>query len=351
VKIFFFAPAGFCGKIVYSRKREKLTKGGSTPIKTTEAYYKTIKHYFQSFFEWLDQIPDWRDQDRITYTVRELMGTGLSMFLLKLESRRQWNEERGRDQFDTNASAFFQAGRIAHGDSLNYFLRGLPQGPLHQVRLKMVRQLIRGKVLEKFRVQGYYLVVFDGTRTIRFGHPHCPECLSQKLNNGQTVYYHPVLEAKLVCNNGLAISLGTEFLRNQDGATKQDCELKAFYRLARKLKQDFPQLRVCMVADGLYAGEPTFRLCQELNWAYLIVLQDEDLSTVWEQIQGLRGFLTKNRRTQRSQRPNGTTVQETCHWSTHLFYRELTVHVLEYEQQIEDQKPSRWAWITNLEIT
>lgn len=74
-----------------------------------------------------------------------------------------------------------------------------------------------------------------------------------------------------------------------------------------------------MVADGLYAGEPTFRLCQELNWAYLIVLQDEDLSTVWEQIQGLRGFLTKNRRTQRSHRPNGTTVQETCHWSTHLF--------------------------------
>lgn len=35
----------------------------------------------------------------------------------------------------------------------------------------------------------------------------------------------------------------------------------------------------------------------------------------------------------------------------HALVRDLTVHVLEYEQQIEDQKPSRWAWITNLEMT
>ena len=37
----------------------------------------------------------------------------------------------------------------------------------------------------------------------------------------------------------------TEFIENKDlSADKQDCELKAFYRLARRLKQRFPRLPV-----------------------------------------------------------------------------------------------------------
>lgn len=77
---------------------------------------------------------------------------------------------------------------------------------------------------------------------------HCPKCLERKAGDKTIYYYHPVLEAKLVTASGLAISLGvTEFIENVDPeATKQDCELKAFCRLAPKLKAAFPQLRICL---------------------------------------------------------------------------------------------------------
>lgn len=65
-------------------------------------------------------------------------------------------------------------------------------------------------------------------------------------HNGKTTYYHPVLEAKLVLPNGFAFSILTEFIENPGkNPTKQDCELKAFYRLAERLKAEFPRLPVC----------------------------------------------------------------------------------------------------------
>ncbi len=41
-------------------------------------------------------------------------------------------------------------------------------------------------------------------------------CLSRKLTNGTTLYYHPVLEAKLVTADGFALSMMTEFIENRD---------------------------------------------------------------------------------------------------------------------------------------
>ncbi len=38
--------------------------------------------------------------------------------------------------------------------------------------------------------------------------------MTRKLNNGEILYYHPVLEAKLVTANGFAFSLMTEFIEN-----------------------------------------------------------------------------------------------------------------------------------------
>lgn len=160
-----------------------------------------------------------------------------------------------------------------------------------------------------------------------------------------------MLQAKLVCANGLVVSLGSELERNEDGQDKQDCELKALYRLAGKITSDFPPRRICLVADGLYAGQPTFELCQQLGWKYPIVLRDDDLPTVWQWVQMLRPFMAGNQRTLNFKRPDGQKVRQRCWWTTQIDDHGQTVHVLEYEETIQDQNPSRWAWITNLDLT
>jgi hypothetical protein len=40
-----------------------------------------------------------------------------------------------------------------------------------------------------------------------------------------------------------------------------------------RLKARFPRLPICLLLDGLYAGGPTFQLCQDYNWQYQIVLR------------------------------------------------------------------------------
>ena len=51
---------------------------------------------------------------------------------------------------------------------------------------------------------------------------------------------HHVLEAKLVVGD-MVLSIGSEFIENEsEDVTKQDCELKAFYRLSEKIKHTYP---------------------------------------------------------------------------------------------------------------
>jgi hypothetical protein len=322
-------------------------------MKILQAYYKTIRHYFKDFFKWMDEIPDWRESKRIKYSVRDMIGTGLMIFLLKLESRRGLNEQRGRGQFEANVRGLLHVEGVAHGDSLNKFLSNLDNSYLQELRRKMIHTLLRNKVLDKYRLLGKYVMIgVDGTRTVSFRQPHCSECLTQKLNNGETLYYHPVLEAKILCYNGMSLSIGTEFIRNTDGQKKQDCELKAFYRLARRLKQEYPKLLVCLLGDSLYACEPVFELCEELKWKYLIVLKEERLTTIWEEVEGLR-VLQEDQEYRRCfiEAEEAKRIEQ-YRWTLSIeYHEEQKVNVLEYLETFKAKKVSQWAWVSNIWVS
>jgi hypothetical protein len=93
--------------------------------------------------------------------------------------------------------------------------------------------------------------------------------------NGITSYSHSVLEAKIVSPNGFCFSLATEWIENSEGEyDKQDCEINAFKRLAKKIKSFYPQLPILLVADELYATAPVIEITLSNHWDYMIVLQD-----------------------------------------------------------------------------
>jgi hypothetical protein len=56
--------------------------------------------------------------------------------------------------------------------------------------------------------------------------------------------------------------LMSEFLDNtvDEVSSKQDCELKAFHRLAKRLNTAFPRLPITLLLDGLYANGPVMAL-------------------------------------------------------------------------------------------
>jgi len=128
----------------------------------------------------------------------------------------------------------------------------------------MVCQLIRSRVLDNRRLLGkYHRIAMDASGIISYNERHGDHCLTKTSSKtGKITYYHMVLEAKLVTEDGLALSVKTEFIENQGKEeTKQDCELRAFYRLAPRLKETFPQLSICLLLDALYAAEPVMEIC------------------------------------------------------------------------------------------
>ena len=65
---------------------------------------------------------------------------------------------------------------------------------------------------------------------------------------------------------------------------KQDCEQKAFKRLAVRLKQHFPRLPICLATDGLYPNTPFFDICRQYDWRFIVTFEDGNLPTVWNEV-------------------------------------------------------------------
>ena len=295
---------------------------------------------------------DTRVQEACTYEGRYLVWTGLMLFLLKLGARRQLNFELDSPVALENLNRLSRCHheKGAHHDTLNHFLGHVHPGEFAKLRHLMVDRLIRMKLLESARLLGYYLVIFDASEQLRFEQRHCEHCLTQEVH-GQIQYYHPVLEGKLVTPEGLVFSIGTEFIENVDpGATKQDCETKAFERLARRLKKDFPQLNLCLCLDALYAHGTVLDLCERYRWKYIIVFKEGSLPAVWQDYQALLPLCPENRKTH-SPSP---TCRQTFAWVDNLEYvddqkRRHRFNAFQCREREGDEE-GFFAWITNFSI-
>lgn len=165
---------------------------------------------------------------------------------------------------------------MPHYDTLNYYLEKLLPDCLSELRRKMITSLIRGKQFNKGRLQGkYWKVILDGTELFYFKEKHCENCLCT-VRTGEDgkktkLYYHKVLEAKIVFSENVVLSMGSEFIENEkENVSKQDCEINAVKRLLKKIKKDYPRLPICIQGDALYATEPFMKLCSgRYQWEYL----------------------------------------------------------------------------------
>jgi len=245
---------------------------------------KVIRSYFPHLFEKFNNLTDSRM--RKEYSMTEILTGALFMFIFKEASRNSYNNDRRESCFRKNFHKLF-GFNLPHGDTIDEVLRELPTHELEILKAALVGGLIEQKVLRKFRFLGkYYLVAVDGTGMATFDEKHCEHCLTKTSKNGVTTYFHYVLEAKIVTTSGLAVSLASEFIENEPGRDydKQDCEQKAFVRLAAKIKKFFPRLPICILGDSLYPNNTVFEICSMNNWSFIINLKDGCLKTVQTEV-------------------------------------------------------------------
>ena len=314
-----------------------------------EVLYKTVRHFFPEYLQWLKSMNDPRNKNMITYKLPAMTWTGILLFLLKLGARRQINYEFNSEELIKNVSILTKddLSRIPYDGTLAYLLKRMDPQELCSLRTKMINSLIRKRCLEKYRLFGYYLVAIDGSGYLTFKEKHCEHCLKVK-KDGKVLYYrHPILEAKIVLDNGMVFSMETEFIENPGEKVKvQDCELKAFHRLVEKLKKNFPQLKICLLLDGLYANKPVIDSCNKNNWRYIITFKEGSMPEVYKEYEAIKKLNKKNYGEYEDE-----NIQQRYWWAGDILqYKDTSnANVLECIET-KAGKDKKFVWLTNFNI-
>jgi len=321
----------------------------------------------------LSSIPDPRNPKKIKHKLTVLMIYGILSFVYQMSSRREANREMSRPAFMENLKLLFpELETLPHHDTLMRLLSRIDVDQIEATHIAMVRKLIRKKKFVRYLIDQCYPIAIDGTQKFTRDWQWSEECLERKVRTGKgntegkehKQYYVYVLEANLAFADGMSIPLMSEVLNYQEGDTgqnKQDCELKAFYRLAERLKKAFPRLPIMVLLDGLYAKGPVIELCRKKKWQFMIVLQDRDLPSVWEEYEGL-GKLEKDNeldRTWGDRRQHFRWVNNIYYYYTPSARKKQILHVVVCEESWEEvglfgetvTKRTRYAWISSKSLT
>jgi hypothetical protein len=245
----------------------------------------------------LSKIQDPRNPRKIKHKLTVLLLYGILVFVLQMSSSREATREMSRPMFWENLKSVFpELEEVPHHDTLKRLLEQIDVAELEKTQIELIRQWIRNKKFRRHLINECYPIAMDGTQKFSRDCLWDEACLERTVRSGETSkpqYYVYVLQASLAFHGGMSIPLMSEFLSyTQDGSvnSKQDCELKAFYRLSARIKEAFPALRIIVFLDGLYANGPVMERCRQYKWQYMIVLQDKSLSTVQGEFEAISGL-------------------------------------------------------------
>ena len=237
-----------------------------------DALQEFLRRYACELSAYFRQIPRERKEGKCAYTSATLLWTAVLGLMLHLTSRNQMDMRRNEENFAR--AVFSLSGQpVPDGVVPNAACSGTVTGLLGATKPEilamalelLVRKMLRSKLFEKGRLFGRIAVAIDGTKQESARGKNLTA--KEKIRN--------VLEAKIVTPWNWSIPIMGEPVDPwTTEAEKQDCEMKAFYRLAPRLKAAFPRLPICILGDALYACAPIVECCRNFNWSYLLTCKE-----------------------------------------------------------------------------
>jgi len=326
-------------------------------------FLKIQHHYFPELIGDIKKVLDARNQSYITYEIEVILYMMILKNVCSITSMQEMNDTFNEDECVKNIYKILELEEkewLPHYVTINECLAKLSTEELEKLRKKMIYSLIRKKSFDSAKFLGeHWLVIVDATQLFCFKERHCEHCLTKTFNKGtkdeKTIYYHQVLEAKIVLDDDLVVSIATEFIENpKENPTKQDCEINSFKRLALSLKKMFPRLPICLMGDSLYACESVFEICRKNNWEFLIRYKEGSIPTLAEEYEEIKGMEENEEEivtveTVYKRKPKIKAVHK-MKWVNDLDYKGHRVALMELEIEKNDKKWKEFQWLTSLVI-
>jgi len=267
----------------------------------------------------LKEITDPRDPKKTEHDIYIILQWVLTVYFFRCESTNALQtafEKLPNTKKDTlwNYFGLKQENRkLPHRTVVTDSLSVIDPDEINELLEKLFKWAMKSKIfynhMETLLPDFYYHLACDGLWVHKYTHPHavdengdntCSYCLPRVHNKGKkneyTDWLHAFVNLAFIFPGGVQLPiyiypLKAEQLREHEAASddqhKQECEQQAVHLILPIIKQKFPKLPIKFIADSLYANEPVIKLCEELQWDYLIVRQVGSLKKVAEQCDNL----------------------------------------------------------------
>ena len=339
-----------------TRKMRRERKNAVNPL---EELLIIMKQYFPKLTSWIENLTDTRHQSYITYDFKICLLTQILAFCSRYQSMNKIGRDFNSDIVIENINYILKTNyvELPHKDTLINVISEIKFEELEHIQTKIIKTLIRSKMLDKYRFNGLFHIVIDGTglysTRVNLGEQAITKVYNKDAEDEYTLYSYYALEAKLVCGN-MTFSLATEFVENETytdeyGNTyrkfdKQDCELKASYRLLNKIKNRFPKLPIIIGGDALYLGRPFLELCDSLKFDYIIRYKESDAPTIKRNFNEIK------------------IIDQDYEYQNEIIFGDLknkdfyTLNVISYDEESIDEETgeitiTNFSFVTSLQIT
>jgi len=255
-----------------------------------------------------DMIPDYRNQDLITYSKQSIIMSALTIFLLRMGSGNKYDDkshDKDEKYSKTNIAKFIDApkNRAPVIKTIEKFLKNLGEESINNLMFAFFKDLQKSKFFSQhpqIMPGDFFLLAADCVHTHTYDHLHhsdingnndCECCLKRVYNKGtekETVrWLHNTLVMSFVFFGGLKIPIYrypihakqvVNLESDSEHNHKQECELVALKTALPIIREAFPIMNIVLLLDGLYANKPVIRLADEHRCGYIIVRKEDCLS-------------------------------------------------------------------------
>ena len=295
--------------------------------------------------------------------------------MCEIKSMHEMTNELNTEEAIENIAKIcgLQLEEISHCDTINNVFEQVKVEEIEEIRKYIITRLIRGKIIKKFLVRDrYYHIIVDGTGLATSRKKYNNNCLvknkTDKNGNKYQEYSTYVLEAKLVVGD-MVFSICSEFVENKNSTKfiikkiktykktkdikynrkkenkrnlsyakyKQDCETKAFKRLAEKIKKEYTRLPILISGDALYANKTVLEICQKNKWKYLIRFKEGAIPTLYEEFNKIV-------------KENNESKKAGYEFVTEIDYNDYKINIIRYTE-LKQEKETEFTYMTDLPIT
>ena len=315
---------------------------------------KIQNKFYPELFKKFSEVKDPRNQSYIDYSVKTMLGTLYYKCIGGISSMQEMTRQFNDEKIVGNLYSFMRESAkeyLPHGVTENDFLERLDPLELEKIQKDIACSMIRRKTFNDARVLKKWQVIIDATELDEGYQKKNDYYLSRCYNRGKAdefiKYHRSVLEAKLYLRNNLVCSMASEpienseeYINQSEEKIKQDCESKAFVRLAKKIKKSFPRLPIIITVDGLYVSQKVIQTCTDNGWDYIIRYKEGCAPTIAREYQAL---------------PEKEKIGSEIEYQNQIIFQDTDVNLIYYtEKEVQadgKEKITKFAWITNITIT